>query len=444
VNLRDQFGLEQSTADAQAMRHFDRALSKLLTLNNDPVAEADRALTFDPDFAMPQVIKGLANVLGMDPSLHADARQALAAAEFLSTGRAGAREGMHVEALRSCLDGRFTDAATMWEGILVAWPHDALAMFAAHQADFLRGDSSELRDRVARRLPKLDAGSPLRGYYEGMHAFGLEEMGDYTAAISSGIRALESDRRNAWAIHAVAHVYEMTCRLDEGENWLKGRVDDWDTDNFFAVHNWWHLALYALEHERWQEVLQLYDRRIRRTESKVVVDLLDASSLLWRLRLHDVDVGDRWARLAALWEPHIDDAWYVFNDMHAAMAFIGAGEFAMAHHLIARLGETALGSSANAAMTRSVGLPVCEALLAYGEGSYAEAAARLLPVTSIAARAGGSNAQRDVIHLTLLAAASKAGQYGLARALLDERLASKPKSPLNLAWSDRVRALKGH
>ncbi len=423
------------------MRHFDRALSKLLSLTNDPVAEADRALSCDPGFVMPHVMKGLANVLGTDPSLHAEARQALSAAELLSAGRDATREGKHVAALRGCLEGRFTDAVALWEEILLAWPHDALAMFAAHQTDFLLGASSELRDRVARRLPNLDAGSPLRGYYDGMHAFGLEEMGDYTNAISAGVRALESDRRNAWAIHAVAHVYEMTCRLDEGETWLKGRVDDWDTDNFFAVHNWWHLALYALEQERWQEVLELYDRRIRRTDSKVVVDLLDASSLLWRLRLHDVDVGERWARLAALWEPHIDDAWYAFNDMHAAMAFIGAGEFAMAQHLIARLGQAAPGQSLNAAMTRSVGLPVCEALLAYGEGRYAEAAARLLPVTSIAAGAGGSHAQRDVLHWTLLAAAGKAGQSSLARALLDERLASKPKSPLNLAWTARMRSV---
>jgi len=138
-----------------------------------------------------------------------------------------------------------------------------------------------------------------------------------------------------------------------------------------------------------------------------------------------------------LWEPHVDDAWYAFNDMHAMMSFAGAGEFELARRLIARLGETALSSSPNGAITRSVGLPVGQALFAYAEGHYEDAVTLLLPVKALAPRAGGSNAQRDVIGWTLLAAAGKSGQHRLERALLNERLAQKADSPLNLAWKLR-------
>jgi hypothetical protein len=62
----------------------------------------------------------------------------------------------------------------------------------------------------------------------------------------------------------------------------------------------------------------------------------------------------------------------------------------------------------------------------------------LAPIKAIAARAGGSHAQRDLIAQTLLAAAEKAGQHRLARSLLNERLALKPNSTLNRTWMRRV------
>jgi len=271
-----------------------------------------------------------------------------------------------------------------------------------------------------------------------MHAFGLEEMGDYARAAEAGLAAVQSDRRDAWAIHAVAHVHEMTNSLDEGERWLKSRIEDWANDNFFAIHNWWHLALYYLDREHWGEVLDLYDQRIRGTDSVVIFDLLDASALLWRLTLHDVEVGERWQRLAALWDPHVDDAWYAFNDLHAMMSFVGAGRTELARRLVARLRDTASRNSPNGAMTRLVGLPVTEGLLAYGEERYQDAVNLLLPVKTRAAFAGGSHAQRDVIGLTLLVAAEKSGARSLARALLNERLALKPNSPMNRACRIRL------
>ena len=369
----------------------------------------------------------------------AAARRAIGACGGKCGGQgASERERKHLRSLEAWIDGRLHDACAIWEDILVDEPSDALAMLAAHQGDFFLGQSSELRDRVARRLPSIEQGSRLEGYYHGMYAFGLEEMADYARAEEAGQRAVASDRRDAWAIHAVAHVMEMTNRIEDGQAWLSTRADDWSPDNFFAVHNWWHLALYYFDQHRWDEVLKIYDTRVRGSDSTVIMDMLDASSLLWRLKLHNVDVGDRWQRMAETWEPRIDDAWYSFNDTHAMMAFAGAGRRDLADRLLAVMSRTAAASTDNGTMTRTVGLPVAEAVLAFAEGRYGAAVERLAPVKAIAARAGGSHAQRDLLAQTLLAAAEKSGQYRLARSLLHERLALKPNSRLNRDWMMRV------
>jgi tetratricopeptide (TPR) repeat protein len=434
---RDQFGAVVTSGDAAAVRQLDAAVAKLMIFNNDPVAEVDEATAIDPGLVMGHVLKGLLCVLGMEKSLLPDARAALAAGKAAAKG-SSIREHRHLKALEAWIDGRLNDACAAWEEILVEHPNDGLAMMAAHQGDFFLGQSSELRDRVARRLPDIDRGSRLEGYYQGMYAFGLEEMADYARAEEAGQRAVASDPRDAWAIHAVAHVLEMTNRIADGQEWLATRAEDWSPNNFFAVHNWWHLALYYFDEQRWDQVLELYDARVRGSDSTAIMDMIDASALLWRLKLHDVDVGDRWQRMAEAWEPRIDDAWYAFNDTHAMMAFAGAGRADLAQRLLAVMERSAQQATDNGMMTRSVGLPVARALLACADGRYAEAVELLGPVKAIAARAGGSHAQRDLLAQTLTCAAERSGRTRLARSLLNERMALKPRSGLNVAWMQRV------
>ena len=167
--------------------------------------------------------------------------------------------------------------------------------------------------------------------------------------------------------------------------------------------------------------------------------MLDASSLLWRLKLLDIDVGARWRELGEIWLDRVDDAWYVFNDIHAAMALASVEDWAGINRLLSVLKQIAAQDSDNGRATREVGLPVVNGLVAFARGQYGDAVDLLLPVRAVAARAGGSHAQRDVYAQTLLVAAERAGRSNLARALLNERLARKPHSSLNRQWADRQR-----
>jgi hypothetical protein len=86
-----------------------------------------------------------------------------------------------------------------------------------------------------------------------------------------------------------------------------------------------------------------------------------------------------------------------------------------------------------------VGLPVARAIQALGAGDAARAVALLRPVRSQAHRFGGSHAQRDLIDLTLIDAAQRAGDQPLAAALAAERAALRPHSPLAQRLTQRLR-----
>jgi hypothetical protein len=271
-----------------------------------------------------------------------------------------------------------------------------------------------------------------------MHAFGLEETADYAAAEASGRRAVELEPRDAWAQHAVAHVMEMQCRQREGIAWMRASPQAWAADNFFQVHNWWHLALYHLELGEVDEVLTLFDGPIYGAQSNLALDMIDAAALLWRLHLQGIDVGNRWQALADHWQPLASAGNYAFNDAHAMMAFVAANRPQAARTLLETQQQAMRGGADNARFTAEIGHPVSKALLAFGEGNYAETVHLLRPVRNIAQRYGGSHAQRDLLDLTLIEAAFRSGQKALATALCNERLAVRPASPLSHHLTSRA------
>ena len=169
----------------------------------------------------------------------------------------------------------------------------------------------------------------------------------------------------------------------------------------------------------------------------MALNMVDASAILWRLHLGGVDVGGRWTALADNWHK-AGGGNYAFNDAHAMMAFVGAGLEAPAKTLLEAQREAMRGSDDNAAFTRDVGHPLTLAIKAFGEGRYDEAVRLIRPIRSIAHHFGGSHAQRDVIDLTLIEAALRAGDTALARALTAERQLARPDSPLSTLLSLRA------
>jgi hypothetical protein len=276
-----------------------------------------------------------------------------------------------------------------------------------------------------------------------MHAFGLEENGAYAAAEDAGRWALALERTDAWAVHAVAHVMEMEGRAEEGAAWLRRREADWAPGELLACHNWWHLALFHLDRGEAEAALAVYDRGVRPKPGAAppALELVDASAMLWRLRLAGAEPGpERWAEVAALWAPAAEDGYYAFNDCHAIMAFLGAGRADDAERTLRAMERAAAGEGSNAAMTREVGLPFARGLVAFRRGAWAEAASLLAPLPRIAHRFGGSNAQRDVIALTLAEAHLRAGDAAAAWAMAEARLAAKPDSALARGLAARAAA----
>ncbi|MBL8384123.1 MAG: tetratricopeptide repeat protein [Burkholderiales bacterium] len=437
THLIDTLGHPVSGATATAIDHYEQAAHELRCLIGDPLTTIDRALAEAPGMSIAHTLRAWLHLLGTEaPALPTARAAAEAAAQHAGTDR----ERMHARAATLVTGGRWRDAARVLADLAAQYPRDLLALQAGHQVDFFTGDSRMLRDRIARVRPHWNDAMPGHHAVLGMHAFGLEETGDYVLAERTGRRAIELQPRDTWAWHAVAHVHEMRNAPQDGIAWLEPNAAQWSDDSFFAVHNWWHLALFKLEQDRHDEVLAMYDTSIGGPGSGVVLDMIDQSALLWRLALRGVDVGDRWNPLAERWAAHANAGNYAFNDLHAMMAFASAGRSELAAQVHEAQRAALAGDDDNRDFTADVGAAATRAVQAFVAGDHPTTVELLEPIRSRAHRFGGSHAQRDLLDLTLIEAALRSGNSRLAARLVAERAAARPASPLVQRFAARAAA----
>jgi hypothetical protein len=418
--VRDSRGIVLTAQSQASAERYDAALDLLASYRVDPLAAIDAAIAEDPDFVSAYCFRAGLGVLAAERGAEPLIRDSLASGERLA-GRANERERRHFVAAQAWLDGEFHRASRLYGKIVIDYPRDLLAVQVAHVIDFYLGQQRMLRDRVAQVLPQWDDAVPGFGYVLGMLAFGLEETNLFDRAEFSGRRALELGRYDAWAVHAVTHVFEMNGRTDAGIEWLKSRIDDWAPANGLAYHNFWHMGLFLLQDGQERRVLELFDKHIWPKPSSSALEMVDAASMLWRLHIRGVDVGARAASVADAWSDTGYHGYYAFNDAHAAMAFVADGRLQQARAIVAELERRAGEDGSNAEMSREVGLPFARAILAFGEGRHEEVVNTLYPLRLVAHKFGGSNAQRDVIDQTLTVSAVRAGQEQLVQALAAER-----------------------
>ena len=218
------------------------------------------------------------------------------ACAILVVGRTPHRDRTGSRAVALCggpawADGRWELATRRLEQALLRHPRDLLALRVAVDLYYFLGNVQDLRDVTARVIGSWTDDLPGWAWVQGIYAFGLEEAGHYRRAETAARNALERNPRDIYASHALAHVFEMEGRQEEGIAFLGGTVDDWK-DSYFANHNWVHKALYHIEVGDFDALLPLYDDQIRGDRPMRWVPLVDCAAVLWRLMLFGVDVRE--------------------------------------------------------------------------------------------------------------------------------------------------------
>ena len=378
-----------------------------------------------PDFAMGFAAKGLFSLMMGRRELNAVAREAgQAAVAALAASGGSTRERLWVRALGEWLDDRPSGAIAAMERVLVDHPTDTLSAKVSHAIRFILGDGVGMRSSIE-NVMDAHVGHELEGYVHGCHAFTLEETGEYDAAEAAGLKGLTLASDDAWGLHAVAHVYDMTARPDHGIALIENNCSAWDHCNNFRYHVWWHKALLHLDRGETDIVLAIYDGQVRSDKTDDYRDMANATSLLMRLELEGVKVGARWDELADLAQNRTDDGCLVFADLHYMLALGAAGRSSARTEMTNRFARDAARSGEMPARVANPGQAALAGLNAFSEGRYEQAFQNLAAARPGMQTIGGSHAQRDVFERMTIDAGLRAGLVDATETLIEDRIARR-------------------
>lgn len=416
---RDGQGLELSSADASAIAALDFVRQEWLAFGNrfaEFIVAADKE---EKCLMLPMVAASL-NLSMCSPEGHAAAARYLARARTMAAG-ANAREWAWLGAVESWVEGDTDKTLEIYRAIVAEWPRDLLAVKLGQLHAFNRGDAETLLDLGA-QAAKANADSR---FVWAMQAFGLEECNRLDEAEALARKAIAIDRCDPWAHHAVAHCLESRGRLLEGVAFLKEMSDTWEGCNsFMYTHNWWHLALFLVDLDRTDEALALHDTRVWGVWKEFCEDQINAVSLLARLELRGVDVGERWADVATYLKPRLHEHFLPFLDLHYLYGLARAGEQSAVTEMLASLEDRAERAKPfEREAWADCAVPAAHGLAAHARGEHAEAARLLGQAMPHLASIGGSIAQRGLFGAIHLDALINAGWNDRAMAILqaDER-----------------------
>jgi hypothetical protein len=343
-----------------------------------------------------------------------------------SAAAASEREQRFVAAVAAWVEGDVPRAIALHEEQAGAFPRDLASLKLAHYHLFNRGDSPGML-RVALHALPAAADVP---YLHGMLAFAWEQCHFLAQAEASARQAIAMRRKEPWAHHALAHVLLTQGRLAEGHAFLQEMSATWTGLNSFMVtHNWWHQALFALDLDRPDEVLAIYDQHVWAEVKEYSQDQVNAVSLLARAELAGFDVGARWQELGDYLARRAHDHVLPFLDLQYLYGLARAGRLDAARGWMQGIeAHAARCSGADATPWQRVCVPAARGLLAHATGDWNTAVEALGHALPRLVEIGGSHAQRDLFTQVHLDAMVKGGQLAGAQNLLQPQVRAQPES----------------
>jgi hypothetical protein len=423
IGPRDLYGLRLTTS-TEAAAAYNRGIRAVLTVQQGGVNAIAESIVHDPTFALGHAALAL---LGHEQAAPVDLAARMESARR-HAARSTSRERSHVLAVLSHITG---DTGAVPEH-LRHHPRDALLLTTAVPTIAFAGVTTVPEEAWA-IVESCASAYGSDWWYAGLLAFVRQEQGRFDEAYALAESSMAQEPAAGHSAHARTHVHYETGDHGPGLAWLDGWIDATGSTSNYRAHFSWHAALHELATCDLTAVRQRWTDQLAPPTVTGCRALVDSASLLWRWALTPGATGVPEAAevLASVPADEVDRPRTGFMAMHAAVALCAAGDT----DRLRRLHRWCLGHGDHA--VSEVAAPLAASLLLLTQKQQAAAADGLGRLETTLWRLGGSDAQRDIVEDTRVAALLASGRCREAQLLLDHRLNRRP-SPRDDRWMEQA------
>ena len=159
----------------------------------------------------------------------------------------------------------------------------------------------------------------------------------------------------------------------------------------------WHQALQYIGLGQLDQVLRIYDELlIDPIKDDFYLDVCNSASLLWRLVMLGVDVGDRWQHLHEISSQRVEDDELIFSTLHYLMAPAVLGDEDAMKRCLNNIETWSARPETQSLVCRKVGMTLAEAICQLSRGESEAAARQMASIQPQISQIGGSHTQRHL------------------------------------------------
>ncbi|XP_037032820.1 tetratricopeptide repeat protein 38-like [Bradysia coprophila] len=436
-------GMKLSTACNETAKLYDAAVSQLAGWYDNKQLDGlestlKKMMEADPQFIAGRSLKHSLEVIGgsnikNNPTLEKNIER-LASDVESNSNTCGEWEKLHVKALQFSSMGNAEAAVRQWEEILIEYPSDILSLHLAGMTCLINGTMEKVSGISGRILPSFEDEHSLSSIHA-WHSFGLSEINLLPQAERHARIGISLEPKNGFSTHAMAHVFEMTSRYDDGIAYMNDNETLWNFSNHIAGHNYWHWSLYYLTKGEFESAADVLDQKLL---NRPDFGRFDSLTLSYLLAMEDYSISDVMQKHGDRYEDIIKqnqaNHYRSFNDVRIMMGLCVSKKYDEAEQFMTE------SKGSECIHGRNVNENLLTSIWSYSREMYEDCVELLWPIRYNIKQIGGSEAQRDVFSLMLIHAclrSKKVKHNRLASQLIEEREIHRMKSPL----VDRLRRL---